>query len=90
MNNEFNIIVETPSFRESDIPLFFGEENPPNLIRISANTNMWELLSLLKLFPSKSQARKDPKWGSMLEIPAGWSEFQFGKKRIGVFMLNFV
>lgn len=88
--NEFNIIVETENFRESDILLFFGEENPPNLIRIPESFDMWDLLVELSLFPSKGQARKDGKWGKFLEIPNGWSEFSFGKKRIGVFVLKFV
>lgn len=86
--SEFNIIVENSEFRESDLLLFFGEQSPPNLIRIPADSNMWDLLAEAGLFPSRSQARKDPKYGSMLKIPDGWSEFKFGRKKVDVFVLN--
>jgi hypothetical protein len=88
MNTEFNIIVNNENVLDGDIKLFWGEENPPNLIWIDPSWDMWDLLAHLKLFPSKSQVRKDPKWGAITAIPLGWTEFQFGKKRIAVSIFN--
>lgn len=88
MNQEYNIIVENELFLESDILLFFAEENPPNLIRIPADFTMWDLLVKLEFFPSKSQIRKNPKWNKFQEIPKGYNELSIGKKKVQLFILN--
>jgi hypothetical protein len=84
---EFNVIIDNGNVLEGDVPLFFAENEPENLV-FSKSKDMWELLTELKLFPSKSQARKDPKWGKIPEIPKGFNEFEFGKKKIKVFIFN--
>lgn len=85
---EFNVIIKNQFFQEGDIKLFFAEETPPNLREMPEGTDMWTVLAELGLFPSKSQARKDPKWGKILEVPKGFNEFIFGKKKIKVFIFN--
>jgi hypothetical protein len=85
---EHNLLINNDNVLEGDIELFFAEPEPENFQIIPAHFDMWDLLAHLKLFPSKSQARKDQNWKHVLEIPKGFNEFTIGKLKHKIFIFN--
>jgi hypothetical protein len=72
--NFLNVIVDNGNVWESDKEILFGDEE---VLVISPDVSIFDLLITLGSFTSKSQARKNWKHGR--EIPLGWSEFWIGK-----------
>ena len=69
-----NIIVEASALEANEdlIPLLFGDED---VLYISPNTTMPDLLAQFGLFKSKSEARKNWK-RTGIEIPGGWTALE--------------
>ena len=74
-----NVIVESDNVRPEDLWLFAGKDgqNDEEVMIISAAVDIFDLLIMLKAFPSKGQARKNWKHGDCM--PKGWNEFKVGK-----------
>ena len=82
---QFNLIHK--SNPETDKELFFGPLDNDKFIVFDTETNISELLVLVRKFKSKSQAKKN---GFDIEIPLGFSHFKIGKNknRIDLFIMN--
>lgn len=74
-----NVIVESDNARSQDLWLFANEggKNDEEVMLVSAAVDIFDLLVMLKAFPSKGQARKNWKHGDCM--PRGWNEFRVGK-----------
>ena len=74
-----NIIVDNGNSDPKDLWMFANElgMNDEEVMVVSSLIDIFDLLFLLKAFPSKGQARKNWKYGD--SIPKGWSEFKVGK-----------
>ena len=73
-----NVIVDNGNSDPEDLWLFANDDgtNDQEVMVISSVIDIFDLLLLLRAFPSKSQARKNWKGGGILD---GWSEFRVGK-----------
>ena len=85
---EHNILINNNKVLSGDVELFFAESNPENFQILPDSFDMWDILAHLKLFPSKSQARKDSKWKNVTEVPKGFNKFTIGKLKTEVFIFN--
>ena len=82
LNNEFNFVIDNGQLRGLEGKDAFGDE----LFQIlPAGTDFWDILVQLGVFSSKSQAKRDPRWGTMQVIPEGITDI----KRIGKLRLRF-
>jgi len=72
--NHLNVIVDNGNVLPTDKERLFGDEE---VVVVSEDTTMFDLLVMLGSFSSKSQARKN--WTAGAKIPDGWSEFFVGK-----------
>lgn len=69
-----------------DLDLFFGPVcEDDKVIRIEDGMIMADIVALVGLFPSKSQARKN---GWNYPIPLGFSDMRVGKNRTRVTIFN--
>lgn len=82
---EYNFIVLNGRNMEGDDILFFQGE-PVSFIPIE--TTFPELLVELGLFQSKGQVKKDIKWGKLSTIPDGFTQFEIGKMKTLLTILN--
>jgi len=69
-----NVIVNSENIKDGDKELIFGEED---VIFISKDTSIFDLLVMIGVFSSKGQAKKN--WNGAKELPNGYSEFYVGK-----------
>jgi hypothetical protein len=68
-----------------DVDYPFGEEP---VVEIPSTNDMYDVLVLCGIFPSKSQARKNWKTTGK-DIPPGWTElYSIGKMKVGIFIWN--
>lgn len=81
LNNEFNFLVDNGQLRGKEGSDAFGEE-PFEVLPIG--TDFWDVLVHMGIFTSKSQAKKDPRWGAMQTLPEGITDI----KRIGKLRLR--
>ncbi|MDE2425664.1 MAG: hypothetical protein KGO96_07140 [Elusimicrobia bacterium] len=77
--------MDNGNIHETDFNLFDLKENEP-IVFVKHNTSMIDLLVELGLFPSKGQARKN--WWGPVELPDGWFQFSFGKRKIDIAIWN--
>lgn len=82
MSQEFNIIIGDGVIEEVDKFTFFNfDPNNPlpweRIIKVPDENRFPQLLKLLGMFPSTSQAMK---CGWNKDIPNGWSEWKIGPK----------
>jgi len=83
---ECNFIVLNEHLVGNEIEAFFDGEA---VEWIEPETTMWDLLVRCGIFPSKSQARKAPKWKNAGETPKGWTDHQrIGKFNIRITVLS--
>lgn len=82
--NDANILIDHPNITDSDVEAVFGEGE--EVMRLPRGSTMIDVLVAVKAFPSKGQARKN--WHGPLDIPAGFNEFEVGKKRRRLFIHN--
>ena len=66
---------------EVDRTDFFADED--EVVKMPTDSKWEDVAVLAGIFPSKGQARKN-QWGG--EIPAGWSEKMFGKRKKFIFI----
>ncbi len=83
--NEFNFIIDNGHQLPQDDVLFFQGDHASHL---ESSADMWDVLKICGIFLSKGQARKDKAWGEKRDIPLGWSDFEIGKKKIRICILN--
>ena len=76
-----NLIVENGKNDEADVRLFFQGEEAQSL----GTATMLDVVMLLEVFESRGQAKKA---GWSKPIPEGFSSFEIGKLRKGVWILN--
>lgn len=79
--NCLNIIIISERVLDRDRELLFPDEEIVFTIR-SDNPivrDMLDVLVLMKVFPSRSQARKN--WKGSIPFPTGWNEWFLGKKK---------
>ena len=82
--SDFNFLVKNGREEETDARLFFDNEE---VIPISTNKNMYDILVMTNIFSSKSQARKN--WAKTgANIPEGFSDFIVGKLKHRICILN--
>tara|TARA_R100000808_G_C2151839_1_gene161009 strand:- start:2662 stop:2970 length:309 start_codon:yes stop_codon:yes gene_type:complete len=87
-DNEFCFIVDN-DFRVGDEHELFFQCPAEDVTVLPETATMLDVLVQVGIFKSKSQARKDPKWGKNLEIPQGFTHFpKLGKKRRDVAILR--
>lgn len=86
---EFNFVIINEHLKSNDIELFFGEEESHiiNLQKMAANSTIWDVLVAAGIFPSKSQARKDPRFNDG-NIADGVTDFTIGKKKTRIFIFK--
>lgn len=77
-----NLIVENGRNDADDVRLFFQGEETQSL---PENATMLDVVMLLGVFESRGQAKKA---GWSKPIPQGFSSFEIGKLRKGVWILN--
>jgi hypothetical protein len=70
-------IVRTGALQPEDRNEFFGAGDVVELVDEGAD--VLDLLVLMKVFPSKGQARKN--WRGPVQIPPGWTETATSKSR---------
>lgn len=80
---EFNFIF---NIEETDKKLFFGPlKEEDQFIKIEEHWTMANILVHVGIFKSLTQARKN---GFANDIPVGFSDKHFGKKKIRIAILN--
>jgi len=90
----WNVVVQNPFFQEhlhllND--LFLEEDGTmDDVLFISEEWDMYDLLKHIGAFPSKGQARKNWKHSEGPDIPKGFSIFTFGKLKHELYVLNAV
>ena len=77
-----NLIVENGKNDEADVRLFFQGEEAQSL---PGTATMLDVVMLLEVFESRGQAKKA---GWSKPIQEGFSSFEIGKLRKGVWILN--
>lgn len=84
---EFNFVIKNEFLEERDVELFFGEKDVENLQTLDKDSTLWDILVLAGIFPSKGQARKDPKFkdGTLHD---GVTNFIVGKKKTRIFIFK--
>lgn len=82
---EYNIIVKTDEYKETDKELFFGDEE---VIFVPETTTMWDVLVECGVFKSKSEARKNfTRTGK--DIPDGFTDLEgLGKLKTRITILK--
>jgi len=87
--NFLNIIIDNGNVREEDEEALFGKYCDSNkcsgcsfcrdeeVMRVSPDTSIFDLLIIMGSFQSKSQAKKNWKHGK--DVPPGFNEFYVGK-----------
>jgi len=83
-----NVIVDNGNSDPKDLWLFADDNgvNDQEVMVVSPTVDIFDLLLMLRVFPSKGQARKNWKYGTI--IPDGWSEFKIGKFKHHLCMWN--
>ena len=84
VTTEFDFIVDNEHSRRSDAELFFGQ-TPEEVFWLDESKDLWDILVICGLFPSRSQARKN---GRAKEIPSGWTDQRMGKLKHRICILN--
>lgn len=86
---EFNFAIKNNFLLENDIRLFFGEDENQivNFEWLEENATIWEVLVKAGIFPSKGQARKDPRFKDG-NIAEGVTDFVVGKKKTRIFIFK--
>ena len=80
-SKEFCFIVDNP-FRVGDEHELFFQCPAEDVTVLPETATMLDVLVQTGVFSSKTQARKDPKWGKNLEIPEGFTHWdKLGKRR---------
>lgn len=80
MRKELNVLVDNGFLLSTDYKLFYGDPSQQEIgertITIKdGEADMYDLLVMLEVFPSKAQARKNWKRSGQ-EIPYGYSDFE--------------
>lgn len=91
---DLNIVIKNENFNpETDVGFaerLFGLDIDPNqkitYIPGDATFDILDVLVLLNVFPSRSQARKN--WKGPIQFPPGVSDFTVGKQRHSVWIWN--
>ncbi|MCS5594489.1 MAG: hypothetical protein NZ730_08115 [Porticoccaceae bacterium] len=79
--HEFCFLVDNGLLIGDEAEMFF-QCSHDEVIVLPENASMADVLVQCGIFKSKSQVRKDAKWGKNLEIPQGFTHFpKLGKKR---------
>ena len=86
LRTEFNFCIDNGNLFGDESHRLFNDE-PVTVL--PNGTDFHDILVLLGVFPSKSQVRKDPKWGSQQEIPEGFTTWhRVGKLRLRIDILR--
>jgi len=86
VTRDFDFIINNGHSRRSDAELFFGQ-SPEDVIWLDGDKDMWDILVIAGVFPSRTQARKN---GRAREIPEGWTDQRMGKLKHRICILNAV
>lgn len=83
---EFNILVKNENVVGDEADLFFGGED---LFFVEPTSDIFDVLVMLNIFASKSDARKNWKRSQGKDIPKGFTDFdRVGKKKVRITILN--